>query len=138
MSRVIYSDQTASADQEALRRSHQVRLVSGAEEGTGVNALPAGTYGFTYSPALPNAPLFAVRRFRCYETHKLADGETFLVGFATPDAAAQLEAAAEATILIQPEPDHEASVLVRVPYVRIRRHRGYSAPNEHGFQVTVA
>src|SRR5919198_4598927 len=42
---------------------------------------PGGVYGFTYSPALPNAPLFAERRFRCYETHKLADGEVFIVGF---------------------------------------------------------
>ena len=138
MSRVVYSDQTASAEQEALRARHQLRLLSGAEEGVGVDALPGGVYGFTYSPGLVNSPLFAVRRFRCYETHKLADGETFLIGFATPDAAAQLETAAETTVLIQPELDHEASVMVRVPYSRIRRHRGYSAPNEHGFQVTVA
>ena len=138
MSRVVYSDQTASAEQEALRARHQLRLLSGAEEGVGVDALPGGVYGFTYSPGLVNSPLFAVRRFRCYETHKLADGETFLNGFATPDAAAQLETAAETTVLIQPELDHEASVMVRVPYSRIRRHRGYSAPNEHGFQVTVA
>jgi hypothetical protein len=99
--------------------------------------LPGGVYGFTYSPGLANSPLFAVRRFRCYETHKLGNGETFLVGFATPEAAAQIETADEATILIQPQPDDEATVLVRVPYTRIRRHRGYAAPNEHGFQVTV-
>jgi hypothetical protein len=137
MSRVVYSDQTASLDQESLRTAHGVRLVSGAEEGTGVNALPAGVYGFTYSPALPNAPLFAVRRFRSYETHKLADGEICLIGFATPEHAAQLEAGAEATITIQPEGDATAHVLVTVPYSRIRRHRQYAAPNEHGFAVTV-
>jgi hypothetical protein len=137
MSRVVYSDQTASAEQEALRAAHQLRLLSGAEEGVGVDALPGGVYGFTYSPGLVNSPLFAVRRFRCYETHKLADGETYLIGFATPEAAAQLETAAEATLLIQPEPDDESRVMVRVPYSRIRRHRGYAAPNEHGFQVTV-
>jgi len=137
MSRVVYSDQTASAEQEALRARHQLRLVSGAEEGLGVDALPGGVYGFTYSPGLINSPLFAVRRFRCYETHKLASGETFLVGFATAEAAAQLETADEATVLIQPQPDDDANVLVRLPYSRIRRHRGYAAPNEHGFQVTV-
>ena len=137
MSRVIYSDQTASLDQESLRAGHQVRLVSGAEEGTGVNALPPGVYGFTYSPALPNAPLFAVRRYRSYDTHKLASGEACVIGFATPEHAAQLAASPETTITIQPEADATANVLVTVPYSRIRRHRQYAAPNEHGFSVTV-
>jgi hypothetical protein len=136
MSRVIYSDQTATADQDALRARHQLRLVSGAEEGTGVDALPGGTYGFTYSPGLPNAPLFAVRRYRSYETHKLVDGETFLIGFTTPQSAAQVDAG-EATILVQPEQDEEATVMVRISYARIKRHRGYAAPNERGFQVTL-
>jgi hypothetical protein len=137
MSRVVYTDQITSAEQEALRAAHRVRLVSGAEEGTGVNALPPGVYGFTYSPALPNAPLFAVRRYRCYETHKLADGETVVLGFATPEYARQLASGADATIVIQPESDGDANVLVSVPYSRIGRHRQYAAPNEHGFQVTV-
>jgi hypothetical protein len=137
MSRVVYTDQTASTDQESLRAAHGVRLVTGAEEGTGVNALPEGTYGFTYSPALPNAPLFAVRRYRCYETHKVAGGEIYVIGFATVEGAAQLAANAEATLTIQPEADGGSSVLVKVPYSRIRRHRQYAAPNEHGFQVTV-
>ncbi len=74
MSRVVYSDTKATADQETLRTVHRVRLVEDAEEGTGVNALPDGIYGFTYSPGLPNAPLFAVRRYRSFETHKLASG----------------------------------------------------------------
>ena len=46
-------------DDVHVRVVHQVRLVADAEEGTGINALPNGVYGFTYSPALPNAPLFA-------------------------------------------------------------------------------
>ena len=137
MSRVVYSDQTASADQETLRAAHQVRIVSGAEEGTGVNALPAGTYGFTYSPGLASSPLFAVRRYRSYETHKLATGETFLIGFTTADAATQLASGTEATIVLHPEPDGDATVLVKIGYSRIRRHKGYSAPNEQGFSVTV-
>jgi hypothetical protein len=136
MSRVVYSDQTASLDQEALRAANGVRIVAGAEEGTGVNALPAGVYGFTYSPALPNAPLFAVRRFRCYETHKLAD-DIFLIGFATPDVAAQVASATQTAVVIQPEADGEATVMVSIPYSRILRHRQYAAPNEHGFTVTL-
>jgi hypothetical protein len=137
MSRVIYSDQTATSEQEALRAANQVRLVSGAEEGTGVNALPPGTYGFTYSPGLPNAPLFAVRRYRSYETQKLASGETFLIGFVTPRAATDIASSEEVTVLLQPEPEGDATVLVTIPYSSIGRHRGYAAPNEHGFQLTV-
>ena len=137
MSRVVYSEQVASAEQEALRQQHQVRLVSGSEEGTGVNLLPEGVYGFTYSPGLPNAPLFAVRRYRSYETHKVTGGETYVLGFATVEAAAQLASGASATVTIQPDLDGTANLLVKIPYSRIRRHRQYAAPNEHGFQVTV-
>jgi hypothetical protein len=95
-------------------------------------------YGFTYSPALPNAPLFADRRFRSYETHKLANGEIYVIGFADLETAAALESSAgEQTVQIQPEPDGEASMLVKVPYARIRHHRQHAAPNQHGFTVTV-
>src|SRR6185295_11113428 len=110
MSRVTYANTPATLDQQALRATHGVRIVSPSEEGTGVNALPGGVYGFTYSPALPNAPLFAERRFRSYETHKLASGEIFVIGFADADTAAALSSAGERTLQIQPEPDSAASV----------------------------
>lgn len=138
MGKVTYANTPATVDQEALREVHRVRLVSPAEEGTGVNALPGGVYGFTYSPALPNAPLFAERRFRSYETHKLANGDIYVIGFADLETAATLESATgEQTLQIQPEPDETATVLVKVPYSRIRHHRQYAAPNQHGFTVTV-
>ena len=138
MSRVVYSDTPATADQEALRSVHQVRVVTEAEEGTGVNALPGGVYGFTYSPGLPNAPLFAVRRYRSFETHKLASGEVFIIGFVTRAAAGQMTASAgDVLVQVQPEPEGDANVLVTVPYSRIRQHRQYAAPNQHGFAVTL-
>ena len=138
MSRVTYANTPSTVDQESLRRAHNVRLVAPAEEGTGVNALPPGVYGFTYSPALRNAPLFAERRFRSYETHKLAD-ETYVIGFADVETAAALESTSrECSIQIQPEPDATATVLVKVPYSRMRHHRQYAAPNEHGFTVTIS
>jgi hypothetical protein len=94
-------------------------------------------YGFTYSPGLPNAPLFAERRFRSYETHKVP-GEIYVIGFATVEDAAALESTTQdCSIQIQPEPDGAANVLVKVPYSRIRQHRQYAAPNQHGFGVTV-
>jgi hypothetical protein len=138
MSRVTYANTPATVAQEALRQSNQVRIVATEEEGSGVNVLPAGVYGFTYSPALPNAPLFATRRYRSYETHKLASGEIFVIGFATEDVARQLaEGSEETTVVIQPEPDDAAQTLVAIPYSRIRTHRQYAAPNQHGFTVTV-
>src|SRR5688572_21049037 len=117
MSRVTYTDNPATADQELLRVAHQVRPVTDAEEGTGVNALPGGTYGFTYSPGLPNAPLFAARRYRSYETHKLPSGEVFVIGFATVDAARQLSTATqEMTLQIHPQPEAPYETLVTIPY----------------------
>ena len=138
MSRVVYTEFSSTPEQEALRQRHQVRLVKGDEEGCGVNALPAGVFGFTYSPALPNAPLFAVRRYRSYETHKVASGEVYVIGFATAEDARRLASAAEdVTIRIQPQVEDDATTLVEIPYSRIRHHRQYAAPNQHGFTVTV-
>lgn len=138
MSRVVYANTPATVDQETLRRVNQVRPVSDAEEGTGLNALPGGVYGFTYSPGLPNAPLFGSRRYRSYEIHKLASGEAWITGFATADEAARMSSSHEdVTVQLQPEPTEEASVLVQVAYARIRHHRQYAAPNQHGFSVTL-
>jgi hypothetical protein len=138
MSRVVYTEFSVTPEQEALRQQHQVRLVEGNEEGSGVNILPNGVFGFTYSPALPNAPLFATRRYRAYETHKTSSGEVFVVGFATPEEAARLNSASEElTLRIQPHAEEGCTALVTVPYSRIRQHRQYAAPNQNGFTVTV-
>jgi hypothetical protein len=138
MSRVTYANTPSTLDQETLRTTHKVRIVSPAEEGTGVNALSGGVYGFTYSPGLPNAPLFAERRFRSYETHKLASGDVCIIGFADVETAAVLASSStERTIQVQPEPDETANVLVKIPYPRIRQHRQYAAPNQRGFTVII-
>jgi hypothetical protein len=138
MSRVVYTEFRSTADQEALRLTHQVRIVNESEEGTGVNALPGGVYGFTYSPGLPSAPLFAVRRYRSYETHKLPSGEVYVIGFVPADVARALSTASEEmTIQMHPQPEGTHDTLVTIPYSNIRRHRQYAAPNQDGFTVTV-
>lgn len=138
MSRVVYTDFQTSADQEALRVAHQVRLVTEAEEGTGLTALPGGVFGFTYSPGLPGAPLFAVRRYRSFETHKLPGGEIFVIGFAPAEVARALSTASvETTLQIHAQPEGENDTLVTIPYSRIRQHRQYAAPNQDGLTVTV-
>jgi hypothetical protein len=138
MSRVVYSDNSATADQESLRDVHQVRLVTQAEEGNGVNALPGGTYGFTYSPGLANAPLFAVRRYRSYEIHKLPSGDVYIIGFGTAEDARQLSTTTvEMSLQIHAQPEAGFDALVTIPHSRIRQHRQYAAPNQDGFAVTV-
>ena len=139
MSRVTYANTPDRIDQEEIRASHGVRLVGEGEEGTGVNALPSGVYGYTYSPGLPNAPLFATRRYRSYETHKLAGGEVFVVAYADETTARQIaSASADVTVRVHPEPNPDAGILVKIPYARIRQHRQHAAPNQDGFTVTVA
>ena len=139
MSRVVYSETADTVDQERLRVEHGVRIVLDAEEGTGVNALPGGVYGFTYSPGLSSAPLFSVRRYRSYEIHKTANGETFVIGFVNPGAAAQVEStSADVTVSVHPEPHPEHEMLVKVPYSRMHHHRQYAAPNQDGFTVMLA
>ena len=139
MSRVTYANTPSTLDQQTLRTTHNVRIVSSEEEGMGVNALPPGVYGFTYSPALPNAPLFAERRYRSYETHKRADGEIVVIGFADVETAATIESGqGEHTIQIHPEPEGNSTVLVQVRYSRVRQNRQHAAPNQQGFTVTVA
>jgi hypothetical protein len=138
MSRVTYTNTPDRIDQEEVRASHGVRLVNDHEEGTGVNALPGGVYGYTYSPGLSNAPLFAVRRFRSYETHKLANGDIFVVAYADAETARKIaEGPGDISVRVHPEPQAEAAVLVQIPYARIRQHRQYAAPNQDGFLVTL-
>ena len=138
MSRVVYTEFAHSADQDALRSAHQVRVVTDAEEGTGVNALPGGVYGYSYSPGLASAPLFAVRRYRSYEIHKLPGGDVFVIGFATADSVKEMSTAADpVTLQIHPQVEGEYDTLVTIPYSRIRQHRQYAAPNQDGFTVTI-
>jgi hypothetical protein len=138
MSRVVYTETRDTAEQEALRAAHQVRLVTETEEGTGVGALPGGVYGFTYSPGLPSAPLFAVRRYRCYETHKLPGGDVFVVGFAKREVAHELStSSAEMTLQVRPVAEEDHDTLVTIPYSRIHHHRQQAAPNQQAFTVTV-
>ena len=139
MSRVIYANTASTPEQESLRTDHGVRLVAEADEGRGVDALPAGTYGFTYSPALSNAPLFQTRRFRSFEIHKLPDGEVAIIGFmSADDALALASGASDAQVRVQPEPEPDANHLVIVPYSRIRHHQQYAVRTEHGLTLRVS
>lgn len=139
MSRVTYTRVEDTPEQAGLREAHRVRIVTDAEEGLGLNRLPPSVYGFTYSPGIDEAPLFAKRSFRSYEAHKLANGEVTLVGFTSAESARELTTSTEdISLQVQPQPEPGQDTLVEIPYSRIRRHKGYAAPNQHGFSVTVS
>lgn len=139
MSRVVYTQTATTPEQQALRETHSLRVVTGEEEGTGVDGLPDGVYGFTYSPGVPNAPLFAVPRFRNYETQKRFDGETYLLGFVPADVAAQVAAGGgDVRVELYPQPQEGAATLVELPYARIRRNQQHAAPNQETFSAVVA
>jgi len=95
-------------------------------------------YGYTNSPGLPNAPLFAERRHRSFEVHKIASGEVLVTGFLPADVARAIASVSEdVTIQLQPHPEEGADALVQIPVSRIRNHRQYSAPNQLGFSATL-
>jgi hypothetical protein len=138
MSRVVLTETVSTADQHRLRSAHGVRAVKSEEEGTGVDALPEGVYGFTYSPGLPNAPLFADRRYRSFEIHKVAGRGPFIIGFATPQEAQEVASSeSDVNIVLHPEPEAEATTLVAVPYSRIQQHRQHASPNQRAMALVV-
>ncbi|MEW6323360.1 MAG: hypothetical protein AB1635_20000 [Acidobacteriota bacterium] len=121
---------------ERLRAAHQVRLVEPAQEGTSVEHLPDGVYGFTYSPALA-APLFRQFRYQSFEMHR-ASGDAFIVGFVSPVDANRLREATDVIDLtLQHDVSGDATVLVGLPYSRIVQHRQYSIRNAPGLSVRI-
>ena len=121
-----------------LRSKHQVRLVTDEEEGTGIDRLPGGVYGFTYSPGADNFPLFNKPNSHSYEAHKLPDGSAALVGYLTQEEAKKLNESMEATVLhLFPEPKEKAAVLVVLPMTRVLGYKEYSQRAGAGLEIRV-
>jgi hypothetical protein len=118
--------QPGAAARERVRQAHNVRLVTEQEEGHAVHRLPPGVYGFTYAPGLEDAPLFRKQTYGSFELHILADGTPAIVGFASAEHAAGLEAGREFELVLFPDPRDEAPVIVTVPYGRIAVYREIS------------
>lgn len=128
--------QELTRELERIRSAHRLRALTDSESGSGVKRLPNGVFGFTYSPAEDNFPLFNDRDLRSFEGHKLEDGSIFLLGFLTPEEKNALEkAGAEPTIHLFPEPKGSADQLVRVPLARVVRHVENSARKGTGLEL---
>jgi hypothetical protein len=128
--------QELTGELERIRSAHRLRALTESESGTGVNRLPNGVFGFTYSPAEENFPLFHDRDLRSFEGHKLDDGSVFLLGFLTSEERGAFETAGSSpTIHLFPEPKGAADQLVRVPLARIVRHVENSVRKGTGLEL---
>jgi hypothetical protein len=95
-------------------------------------------FGFTGSAALAS-PLFASRRYRNFEVHRVASGPA-MVGFVTFADAAKLTTHTNepATIRVFPDAEQDATTIVSIPYDRIVQHRQYSIRNAEAITLQVA
>lgn len=124
---------------EKIRSARKLRPLAEDESGDGVDNLPKGVYGFTYSPALENFPLFKDRDLRCYEGHKLADGSVVLLGFLTAEEKQKLEnTSAKATIHLFAEPTGDVDELVSLPMSRVLGHVEYSQRGGKGLELSIS
>ncbi len=124
---------------ESIRNRNGLRALTEDEEGLGIDDQPAGVFGFTYSPAAENFPLFRTRKLRCYEAHKRSDGSAYLLGFLNPDEAASVRAARErVTVHLFAEPQGEATELMEIPMARVVGHKENSQRGAQGLELYVA
>ena len=124
------------SQREALRTLHQVRPLTAEEEGTGVDRLPRGVWGYTHSPAVENSPLFRRKLFYNFEVHKASDGEVYLIGFLRPDTAALVETNPQALdILLFPVPQDDAVTPVSILVSRLVRHKEQSFRDAKGLEL---
>ncbi len=81
----------SQASAEALRNERGLRIVNDQEAGTDTFQLPNGVYGFTYSPAFEEMPIFAKKPYHSFEVHRLQDGHIHLLGYVTPEIKSKIE-----------------------------------------------
>ena len=120
----------------ALREEHGVRPLTEEEEGTGIDQLPEGVYGFTCAVGQWDAPLFRKKIFLSYEMHKRRDGSPVLVGYVSPEDAERMKPR-EGVVTIHLFPDRQegATELVSIPLERVRRHRQHSERTGRGLEL---
>ena len=116
---------TDEARREQFREQHQVRLVENAHEGFGVDQLPNGTYGFTYSPAA-EAPMFGSRKYQNFEIHKASSGGKFILGYLTPAEASDIAKKKARDLRLYPDIFEQATELVCLSLGEVYRRAQHS------------
>ena len=126
-------------ERQALREGSGLRIVTSKEEGTDVQHLPAGVYGFTGAPAASEIPLFIKPYFECFEIHKLADGPVAWVGYVTGDELANYErGGAPVTLDLYPDPYDKSTFLLRVPDGRVERRKPPTRDKGNSMRIQIA
>jgi len=106
---------TAAASRETLRASRTLRPLTKEEDGTDIFHLPNGVFGFTYSAAQKEMPVFIKQPHNSFEVHRLNDGDIHMVGFTTPEIKAQIVAAkGPVEAVLYPAPYQKATELISV------------------------
>jgi len=122
----------------ALRAANQLRPLSEAEEGFGIERVPPGVYGFTSSPR-EAAPLFRQQIFRSFEIHKHLDGEIYFVGFVTAEQGDRISSReSQLDITLYPDAYGEAGKLVSIAMSRIARAEGPSRDEGSALRLDLA
>ncbi|MGH9722140.1 MAG: hypothetical protein ACRD8O_18175 [Bryobacteraceae bacterium] len=124
------------AEREQLRKLHGVSLVSDACDGAGLNRVPAGVFGFTFSPGLKDAPVFQKGPPGSFEVHKLPGGESLLVGHVRAEIAATIAHGA-LEIELYPQERGDAMALVTVPMSRIEHFSQHSIRESGALKLTL-
>ena len=107
-----------------LRSKRNLRVLESGEEGFALPALPAGVYGFTWSPNFEETPLFGKKSFQAFEFHTMADGAVELVGYMTAADAERLRSGeAGMEVNLYPDAWQDAQEPVSVPMAHIVRSK---------------
>ncbi len=131
------TDPTEVARQE-FRARNGVRALLALEEGFGLTVLPNGVFGFTFTPAYEDSPVFRERRPHSFEVHKLRDGKAFLLGFASAGDAESIDnCPLEAHVSLHPQASECAPKLVCIPSSRIARYKDYRPGGSAGMEIMV-
>jgi hypothetical protein len=136
----------ADSSEEAMRCRyrirHDVRAIRVLEEGFGLDKLPSGVFGFTFSPSYEDSPLFRERSSHSFEVHKLRDGQKFLLGFVSSADKAKIghcgsEARSEAHVFLHPHAETNAAEIVCIPVSRVARFKDYRPEKSAGMEIMV-
>jgi hypothetical protein len=137
---------SGSDPEEAIRFRyrvrHNVRSIRVLEEGFGLDKLPNGVFGFTFSPSCEDSPLFRERSPHSFEVHKLRDGQRFLLGFVSSADKAKIghcgsEVRSEAHVFLHPHAETNAAEAVCIPVSRVARFKDYRPEKSAGMEIMV-
>ena len=118
------------------RAEHGVRSLYPLEEGFGLDQLPNGIFGFTFSPGSADAVVFRRNRAEAFEIHKLGDGSTVLLGYVPPEVAATIQnVRKEQHVFVFPRVMGEASKLVCIPTSSVGRFKDYRPERAEGLEI---